>query len=93
MAEDPSDTHPALAVAPGRGVPVCAVSAKTAQGFEELVRYLGRGQTLVLLGSSGVGKSTIVNRLLGDERLRVGATSDEDGRGRHTTTARQLVNV
>src|SRR5213596_1230288 len=46
----------------GRGVPVCAVSAKTAQGFEELVRYLGRGQTLVLLGSSGVGKSTIVNR-------------------------------
>src|SRR5437016_1008503 len=74
----------------GRGVPVCAVSAKTAQGFEELVRYLGRGQTLVLLGSSGVGKSTIVNRLLGRDLQEVEQVRESDSRGRHTTTARQL---
>jgi ribosome biogenesis GTPase / thiamine phosphate phosphatase len=73
-----------------RGVPVCAVSAKTAQGFEELVRYLGRGQTLVLLGSSGVGKSTIVNRLLGRDLQEVEQVRESDSRGRHTTTARQL---
>ena len=73
-----------------RGVPVCAVSAKTAQGFEELVRYLGRGQTLVLLGSSGVGKSTIVNRLLGRDLQEVEPVRESDSRGRHTTTARHL---
>jgi ribosome biogenesis GTPase / thiamine phosphate phosphatase len=73
-----------------RGVPVCAVSAKTAQGFEELVRYLGRGQTLVLLGSSGVGKSTIVNRLLGRDLQEVEQVRESDSRGRHTTTGRQL---
>jgi len=73
-----------------RGVPVCGVSAKTAQGFEELVRYLGRGQTLVLLGSSGVGKSTIVNRLLGRDLQEVERVRESDSRGRHTTTARQL---
>src|SRR5437773_8313854 len=74
----------------GRGVPVCAVSAKTAKGFEELVRYLGRGQTLVLLGSSGVGKSTIVNRLLGRDLQEVEQVRESDSRGRHTTTAREL---
>ncbi len=73
-----------------RGVPVCALSAKTGQGFEELARYLGRGQTLVLLGSSGVGKSTIVNRLLGRDLQEVEEVRESDSRGRHTTTARQL---
>ena len=73
-----------------RGVPVCAVSAKTAQGFEELGRYLRRGQTLVLLGSSGVGKSTIVNRLLGRDVQEVKQVRESDSRGRHTTTARHL---
>ena len=72
------------------GVPVHAVSAVTGEGLEELDSYLGRGRTVALLGSSGVGKSTLVNRLAGREVLatrEVGA----GGRGRHTTTHRELV--
>jgi ribosome biogenesis GTPase / thiamine phosphate phosphatase len=72
------------------GVPVCVISAKTGAGFEELANYLARGQTLVLLGSSGVGKSTIVNRLLGRAIQEVREVRESDSRGRHTTTARQI---
>ena len=50
-------------------------------------------QTVALLGSSGVGKSTLVNRLLGADAQTVGAISERDGRGRHTTTSRQLVEL
>lgn len=72
------------------GVPVCAVSAKTGLGFDELERFLARGQTIVLLGSSGVGKSTILNRLLGHAIQEVQQVRKSDSRGRHTTTAREL---
>lgn len=72
------------------GVAVCMVSAKTGQGFDELERFLARGQTMVLLGSSGVGKSTIVNRLLGRAIQGVREVRESDSRGRHTTTAREL---
>ena len=72
------------------GVPVHAVSAATGVGLEELDAYLGRGRTVALLGSSGVGKSTLINRLAGQELLATAETS-EDGRGRHTTTNRELV--
>ncbi len=72
------------------GTIVHVVSAKTGQGFDELEEYLRPGQTLVLLGSSGVGKSTIVNRLLGRAIQEVQEVRDTDSRGRHTTTARQL---
>ena len=72
------------------GVPVHAVSAATGAGLEELDEYLGRGRTVALLGSSGVGKSTLINRLAGQELLATAETS-EDGRGRHTTTNRELV--
>ena len=72
------------------GVPVHAVSAATGAGLEELDAYLGRGRTVALLGSSGVGKSTLINRLAGQELLATAETSD-DGRGRHTTTNRELV--
>jgi ribosome biogenesis GTPase len=72
------------------GVPVHAVSAATGAGLEELDAYLGRGRTVALLGSSGVGKSTLINRLAGQELLATAETS-EDGRGRHTTTNRELV--
>jgi len=72
------------------GVPVHAVSAATGAGLEELDAYLGRGRTIALLGSSGVGKSTRINRLAGQELLASAETS-EDGRGRHTTTNRELV--
>src|SRR5216683_5822049 len=72
------------------GAAVCVVSAKTGQGIEELEKFLRPGETLVLLGSSGVGKSTIVNRLLGESLQAVQPVRESDSRGRHTTTAREL---
>lgn len=72
------------------GVPVHAVSAVTGAGLDELEEYLGRGRTVALLGSSGVGKSTLINRLVGSELLPTADTS-KGGRGRHTTTNRELV--
>jgi ribosome biogenesis GTPase / thiamine phosphate phosphatase len=72
------------------GVPLCVVSAKTGQGFSELETYLAPGQTLVLLGSSGVGKSTIVNRLMGGTIQEVQEVRESDSRGRHTTSAREI---
>jgi ribosome biogenesis GTPase len=74
-------------------IDVVVVSALGEVGLGALAPYLRPGQTLALVGSSGVGKSTLVNRLVGAEALRVGAVSDADGRGRHTTTARQLVEL
>jgi len=75
------------------GVPVIVISAKTGQGFEELEKYLVSGSTLVLLGSSGVGKSTIVNRLMGSTIQEVEEVRESDSRGRHTTTARELFGL
>jgi len=72
------------------GIPVCAVSAKTGHGFEELGKHLACGETVVLLGSSGVGKSTIVNRLMGRAIQEVQEVRKSDSRGRHTTTAREI---
>ena len=72
------------------GTAVCVVSATTGQGFGELEEFLKPGQTLVLLGSSGVGKSTIANRLLGEAVQEVQPVRESDSKGRHTTTAREL---
>jgi ribosome biogenesis GTPase len=72
------------------GVPAHAVSAATGGGLEELSTYLDRGRTVALLGSSGVGKSTLINRLAGRNLLPTAETS-KGGRGRHTTTNRELV--
>jgi len=77
------------AVAPG--VPVCAVSATSGQGLDTLAPWLLGGTTVVLLGSSGVGKSTLVNALLGAARQKTGAVRECDSRGRHTTTRRELL--
>jgi ribosome biogenesis GTPase len=77
------------AVAPG--VPVRVIAAKEGEGLEALSAWLERGKTVALLGSSGVGKSTIVNRLLGEERQRTREVRESDQRGRHTTTHRELV--
>ncbi len=73
------------------GVPVHAISAKHAEGLAELDPYLTPGTTLVVLGSSGVGKSTLINRLVGHERLRTSEVREDDHRGRHTTTHRELI--
>ena len=72
------------------GTDVCVVSARTGQGMEGLERFLTPGQTIVLLGSSGVGKSTIANRLLGEMHQEVQPVREGDSRGRHTTSAREL---
>jgi ribosome biogenesis GTPase / thiamine phosphate phosphatase len=74
------------------GVPVHPVSALDGRGVEELRGSLAEGQTAALLGSSGVGKSTLINRLLGAEELAT-AEIRSDGRGRHTTTRRELIQL
>jgi ribosome biogenesis GTPase len=73
------------------GVPVHAISAKTGDGVEVVRGALGRGVTAVLLGSSGAGKSTLANQLLGFERQATREVREDDSRGRHTTTHRELV--
>jgi ribosome biogenesis GTPase len=92
LCEDPS----AAAYATRARLPfvdVLSVSALNADGLDELSPYLTRATTIALLGSSGVGKSTLVNRLLGYDLQKVAAVSDADGKGRHTTTSRQLVEL
>jgi ribosome biogenesis GTPase len=73
------------------GSSVCVVSAKTGQGMETLEPFLIPGQTLALLGSSGAGKSTLANLLLGHLRQEVREVRENDSRGRHTTTSRELL--
>jgi ribosome biogenesis GTPase len=71
--------------------PVHAISSMSGSGLEELSPYLQSGRTVALLGSSGVGKSTLINRLLGYERQLTQEVRQKDSRGRHTTTHRELV--
>ena len=73
------------------GATVLALSAMQGSGLEALAPWLGRGRTVALLGSSGVGKSTIVNALLGEERQETRAVRAHDDRGKHTTTRRELI--
>ena len=80
------------AVAPG--VPIVVASARGERGLDGLAPYLLPGRTIAFLGSSGVGKSTLINRLLGEERFLTLEVSDASaGRGRHTTTVRELVRL
>lgn len=74
-----------------RAVEVFTTSAEAGDGLEDLRSRIGAGQTLALLGPSGAGKSSLVNALAGEERQDTGAVRAGDGRGRHTTTARELV--
>jgi len=73
------------------GVPVHSVSAVTNDGLGILNDYLGKGKTVSFLGSSGVGKSTIINSLLGYDRQKTGEVRESDSHGRHTTTYRELI--
>ena len=75
------------------GVPVVSLSARDGQGLEALAAWLTPGATVALLGMSGVGKSTIVNALLGEERQATNDVREWDSRGRHTTTHRELVEL
>ena len=73
------------------GVPIITISAATSQGLNELKPYLQLGQTVALLGSSGVGKSTITNQLMGETVQTVQAVRQGDDRGKHTTSHRELM--
>ncbi|MCC6178655.1 MAG: ribosome small subunit-dependent GTPase A [Chloroflexi bacterium] len=77
--------------AAGEDVPIHAVSAPRDEGYDALAAYLQAGKTVTLLGSSGVGKSTIVNRLAGEDVQHTQEVRVSDGRGRHTTTHRQVI--
>ena len=75
----------------GEGVEVHAISAAQSAGYPELLRQVPAGCTLLVVGSSGVGKSTLVNSLIGEEWLETGEVNEVTGKGRHTTVARELV--
>jgi ribosome biogenesis GTPase len=74
-----------------RGAPVVAASTRTPGGTDALSSFLAPGRTVALLGSSGVGKSSIANRILGEEYLRTAEVRPSDSRGRHTTPHRELM--
>ena len=73
------------------GVSIYPVSAKNNTGMESLLEHIGKGKTVTFLGSSGVGKSSIINCLLGYDQLVIGELRKSDGRGRHTTTYREML--
>ena len=70
-----------------------AVSAYTGFGLERLQEYFRPGTTIALLGSSGAGKSTLINTLAGREVMRTGVIREEDSKGRHTTTHREMIEI
>ena len=93
LCDDPAD-YVRAAEAVARGAAVLAVSAKTGAGLEALAPYVKPGTTLALLGMSGVGKSSLLNALAGEDVMRVNETRAVDSaKGRHTTTHRQLLRL
>ena len=75
------------------GTDVVAISAKTGRGLSRLSTYLKQGTTCVFLGSSGVGKSSLLNALMGSDVMATKEIREDDARGRHTTTHRQMVTL
>ena len=74
-------------------IDVLAVSAKTGEGLKAFEKYCIPGATIAFLGSSGVGKSTLINALFGEEILATGEIRETDAKGRHTTTTQQLLTT
>lgn len=75
------------------GVPVIAVSAKDGVGLEALQQYIQPGKVIAVTGSSGIGKSTLINTLAGKEVMATAGIRESDDRGRHTTTHRQIIRL
>jgi ribosome biogenesis GTPase len=92
LAEDP-EGEIAEAESVAFGAPVLAVSAVTGEGMDALGALLKPGETAVLVGSSGVGKSSLVNALAGEMLMATAAIREDDARGRHTTTHRELIRL
>ena len=74
-------------------VRVHAISAVYDIGLEELDEYMIPGTTICLMGSSGAGKSTLINKLVGEEAMKTSEIREDDDKGRHTTTHRQLIEL
>lgn len=92
LCSEYEDSVTALSViAPG--VDIHAVSAHTGFGMEQLEKYFSPGKTLVFLGSSGIGKSSLVNALAKAELMKVNTIREDDSKGQHTTTYRQLFKL
>jgi len=92
LAEDP-DGDIADAEGVAFGAPVLAVSAVTGEGMDALAALLRPAETAVLVGSSGVGKSSLVNALAGEALMATAAIREDDAHGRHTTTHRELIRL
>ena len=83
----------ARAAALSRELQVVSISARTGYGMDRLRAYFRPGATIALLGSSGAGKSTLINTLAGREIMQTGGIREEDSKGRHTTTHRELIEL
>ncbi|WP_269716906.1 ribosome small subunit-dependent GTPase A [Caulobacter sp. NIBR2454] len=90
LCDDP-DGQAAEIAALAAGCPVIVISARQGLGLEALRAHVAPGETCVLIGSSGVGKSTLVNALLGEDKMATNAIREADDHGRHTTSHRELV--
>ncbi len=76
-----------------KNIDAFCISSYTGEGIDRVREYLSEGVTIGLMGSSGVGKSTLINTLAGKEVMKVSSIRDKDDKGRHTTTHREMINV
>ena len=81
------------AAALSKDLRVVSISSRTGYGMERIRAFFQPGATIALLGSSGAGKSTLINTLAGREIMRTGGIREEDAKGRHTTTHRELIEL